>query len=241
MLFFLIALSPQVWQSPHYGSPATALFALIVTMGMRRFGRWVPGKILVRALPLATLATLLISASGRNPDAAGSRWATWGGKGAQRESIGRGLADSGGRHLVLVRYRPNHDVHDEWVYNDASIDTAPVVWAREMGPLRDGKLLRYFEGRKIWLVQPDANPPEISPYALGSAANPDSLQAGVLKLASEVCGRGPCRLTCGQWNELLMKAEGGAPPSVDTGCVVEGRRDATVSFEHWFAWLQGER
>ncbi len=39
-LFFLIALSSQVWQSPHYASPTTALFALIVTMGMRRLRIW---------------------------------------------------------------------------------------------------------------------------------------------------------------------------------------------------------
>jgi len=245
MLFFPIALSSQVWQSPHYGSPATALFALIATMGLRhlRFWEWrgwAAGKILVRALPVATVATLLIGASGRNPDAAGSRWATWGGKGVHRASIGRGLIESGGSHLVLVRYKADHDVHDEWVYNDAGIDTAPVVWAREMGPLRDGKLLRYFEGRKIWLIQPDANPPEISPYPLGSVASPDSLQAGVLKLASGVCGREPCRLTCGQWNDLSTKTTGLAAPNVDAGCIPGRDRTAAVSFEHWFAWLQGE-
>jgi hypothetical protein len=245
-LFFLIALSSQVWQSPHYGSPATALFALIVTMGLRHLqfwkwrSRW-PGKVFVRALPLATLLTLAIGATGRDPEAAGSRWATSGGEGVHRESIRKGLLESGGRHLVMVRYTQIHDVHDEWVYNDAGIDTAQVVWAREMGPLRDGELLHYFEGRKMWLVEPDVSPPHISPYPVESVVDADKLRTGVLNLATDACGREPCRLSCDQWNYLLTKMSGLAGPNVDTGCIERNDRGAAVSFDHWFAWLQGER
>ncbi|HEY6390998.1 MAG TPA: hypothetical protein VIX89_06960 [Bryobacteraceae bacterium] len=240
-LFFLMALSAQVWQSPHYGSPATALFALIFTMGMRRLRLWTPGKILVRALPLAALLTLAIDAGTRSPDAAGSRWTTAGSAGVHRAAIRKGLIEAGGHHLAVVRYQPNHDVHDEWVYNDAGIDTAPVVWAREMGPLRDGALLRYFKGRSVWLVEPDASPPRISPYPVGNVADPDSLRAGVLRLASDVCGREPCKLSCDQWNYLLTQSTIKPAPNVDTGCVAGNDRAAAVSFDRWFAWLQGER
>jgi hypothetical protein len=240
MLFFLLALSTQVWQSPHYGSPATALFALIVAMGMRRLRLWEwrvrsLGKILVRALPLAVLLTLVIDASVRNPDAAGSRWAAVGRAGVHRAAIRKGLIDAGGRHLVLVRYQPNHDVHDEWVYNDAGIDTAPVVWAREMGPLRDGELLRYFQGRSVWLVEPDVRPPWISPYPVGSVADPDALRAGVLQLASDV------KLSCDRWNSLLTQSTTMPAPNVATGCIAGNDHAAVVSFDHWFTWLQGER
>jgi hypothetical protein len=245
-LFFLLALSTQVWQSPHYGSPATALFALIVTRGMRHLRLWawrgrLPGKILIRALPLAVVLTLAIDASARNPDAAGSRWATAGSAGVHRGAIRKGLIEAGGRHLLLVRYQPNHDVHDEWVYNDAGIDTAPLVWAREMGPLRDGKLLRYFKGRSVWLVEPDVSPPRISPYPVESIADPDSLRAGALQLASDVCGREPCKLSCDQWNYLLTQSTAKPVPNVDTGCIAGNDRAAAVSFDHWFEWLQGER
>jgi hypothetical protein len=137
----------------------------------------------------------------------------------------------------MVRYKPNHDVHDEWVYNDAVIDTAQLVWAREMGPQRDGELLRYFKERKIWLVEPDASPPRISPYPLESVADADTLRAGVLKL----CGREPCRLTCDRWNNLLTEATGLAGPNVNAGCIEGNDGSAAVSFDHWFAWLQGER
>jgi hypothetical protein len=42
------------------------------------------------------------------------------------------LKEEQGRHLVIVRYGPRHSEHDEWVYNEAEIDGARVLWARDM-------------------------------------------------------------------------------------------------------------
>jgi len=49
----------------------------------------------------------------------------------QRAGILAQLERSDGRHLVIVRYPANHDVHDEWVYNRAEIDGAKVRLAAE--------------------------------------------------------------------------------------------------------------
>jgi len=38
------------------------------------------------------------------------------------------------------------------------------VWARDMGAQND-ELMSYFRTRKVWLVQPDYNPPKLTPYA----------------------------------------------------------------------------
>jgi hypothetical protein len=67
-----------------------------------------------------------------------------------------------GRHLVIVRYGPNHNRSDEWVYNEPDIDRAKVVWAREMAPDQNARLIRSFSGRCVWLAEPDRVPPGLS-------------------------------------------------------------------------------
>jgi hypothetical protein len=65
------------------------------------------------------------------------------------------LEAAGGRHLVIVRYGPEHYAHDEWVYNRASFDQAPVLWARDMGDENNRALLAAYPCRQVWLFQPD--------------------------------------------------------------------------------------
>lgn len=70
----------------------------------------------------------------------------------------------GGRHLVVVRYEPDHDPLDEWVANVAEIDRAPVVWVRETDPTSMRRFLRDLADRRAWLMEPDAHPPRLSSY-----------------------------------------------------------------------------
>jgi len=67
-------------------------------------------------------------------------------------------------HLVLVRYKPDHDPMAEWVYNGADIDGSKVVWARDMGATANEELIRYYKNRRIWLLEADDTPPSLSPY-----------------------------------------------------------------------------
>src|SRR5262249_41756563 len=73
------------------------------------------------------------------------------------------LAAAPGKQLVFVRYSPLHVFH-EWVYNDADIDAARVVWANDLGPAENEKLRRYYPDRTVWLLQPDARPLSLEPY-----------------------------------------------------------------------------
>jgi hypothetical protein len=70
------------------------------------------------------------------------------------------------RHLVIVRYAPDHNVRLEWVYNSASIDESAIVWARDRGPHENIPLIRYFRERKVWLLNADDEHPSIIPYRL---------------------------------------------------------------------------
>jgi hypothetical protein len=52
------------------------------------------------------------------------------------------------------------------VYNEADIDRAKVVWARDMGPEKNQELLAYYKDRRVWLVEPDKPPVNPMPYPL---------------------------------------------------------------------------
>jgi hypothetical protein len=65
--------------------------------------------------------------------------------------------------LVIVGYGPDHDLNQEWVYNAADIDTAKIVWARDMGDRDNQELLQYFRDRKVWRLNADQSPPRLEP------------------------------------------------------------------------------
>jgi len=48
-----------------------------------------------------------------------------------------------GKHLVFARYSKDHNVHDEWVYNDADIEGSRIVWARELDAAQNQKLIEH--------------------------------------------------------------------------------------------------
>jgi hypothetical protein len=82
----------------------------------------------------------------------------------RRITIDAQLAAIPGKRLVFVRYWPQHVFQDEWVWNEADIDGSRVVWARDLGALENQKLISYYPGRKILLLEPDARPPVLSAY-----------------------------------------------------------------------------
>jgi hypothetical protein len=64
---------------------------------------------------------------------------------------------------VIVRLGPTHLLR-EWIHNEADIDRSRVVWALDLGPEEDAKLIAYYRGRTVWLAEPDAKPPRLEPY-----------------------------------------------------------------------------
>ena len=147
---------------PHYTAPMTGLVFLLVAQGMRHLyhWRWNRKPILrplfwaISAIYVASLALLLVQ---YQPEI----WRMWS---LERARLLYNLEHDRNHHLVIVRYRPDHRGNHEWVYNKADIDGARVVWAREMDPDHNRQLLHYFKDRRIWLLDPDAEPPILQPY-----------------------------------------------------------------------------
>ena len=81
-----------------------------------------------------------------------------------RRPILKQLQQAPGNQLVFVRYAPFHPLR-EWISNAADIDRSKVVWALDLGPEEDRKLLDYYPDRTVWLAEPDARPPRLLPYS----------------------------------------------------------------------------
>jgi len=172
-LSFAGSLLP-VYFNPHYAAPVTAAIYALVLLAMQHLRRWRwrgkrTGLAMVRALPSACVALLLIRASAPAlhiplPPPFPQSWCSESIQMLGRAQILARLQGHEGHHLVIVRYKPDHDSLQEWVYNDADIDTSKVVWAREMDAAENEELIKYFKDRNVWLVEPDEKPPKLSPY-----------------------------------------------------------------------------
>jgi hypothetical protein len=154
----------QTWTLPHYFSPATGALYILLVQCLRHiwichtaYGR--TGQALVRAVPMLACAMILlrVSAAAVNVQIEPA----WPRGNLERAKILRQLQQQPGLHLVILRYSMSHDVDHEWVYNDADINHAKIVWARDMGTNDNQELLNYFRDRKVWLLDGDSPDPRL--------------------------------------------------------------------------------
>jgi hypothetical protein len=258
---FSLSLVGQVWHNAHYAAPATGLAVLMVLLGIRslRLWRWRGRRVglgLVRCLPPACAAMLVIAiVAGRAPgDALEQRSWRWPPPGnVARARVLRQLETAGGKHLVFVRYAVPHNWGSEWVYNCADIDRCPVVWARELDRGSNAELMRYFAGRRVWMVEPDVPSPKPVPYSDAPPRPMQFVQLGAPGIAVlrdpgelrrrilEQPGAGErALLTCYQWNFAFTQATGVSGPDVNAACYGSDLAQP-VGFEQWFAWLAKQR
>ena len=163
-----LGLALETWTLPHYFAPATAALYLLLVEGMRQLWHWSPagrplGRAVVRAIPVLACAMILLRVGAA---AAHLRIESpWPRGNLERAMIVRQLQHLHGQNPVIMAYGPQHNLAREWVYNDADIDAAKIVWARDMGKYDNRELLQYFRGRKVWLVQADDPVPQAIPYS----------------------------------------------------------------------------
>ena len=173
-----LGLFAVVWFNPHYAAPLVATFFCLPVQMFRHMRRWkIEGRPvgigLTRAIVLLTALSFPICAYHTLQDHRTSYGLGWGEPNWQRADVAAQLNAMDGEHLVIVRYsQTHHNVLHEWVYNAADIDRAKVVWAREIPGVDVQPLLKYFQGRKVWLLDPDAYPPLLTPYQPEAQAQP---------------------------------------------------------------------
>lgn len=162
------------WPMPHYAAPITSVSIALIVQAMRhlrcvRFESrpvgiaWVRASILMALITFSTCVVSLAVHPYRRACASSVG-------NMDRADLNEKLKQMSGLHLVLVRYSRKHFIHQEWVYNGADLDSAKVVWARELGGSQDQKLLEYYKNRAVWLVKPDENPKVLFPYSLPSTS-----------------------------------------------------------------------
>ena len=154
-----------VWSNAHYASPASCVVILLYLQSLRyarqmRGKRWRWGAVLARTSVLLLLADTATAVVRKQCDT--FYWTCEGD--VSRMVVQRKLEALLGKHLVMVRYGEDHNIHDDWVFNGADINSQRVVWAREIDEDTDAKLFDYFRGRKIWLVTPDDDNTYLAPY-----------------------------------------------------------------------------
>jgi hypothetical protein len=171
LLLFALGENFYPFFYPHYIAALTCLFVLVSVTGLQQLCR----------LPISTgreAAWMVLALCGAHflfwyglhlfDPAQILQYETWDvlnhANPERRIAVNDALANAPGQQLVIVRYLSRHIFQDEWVYNEADIDSARVVWARDLGPDQDREILRYYPGRTVWLLEPDEQPPSLTPY-----------------------------------------------------------------------------
>ena len=162
---FTLCMLFGTWVFPHYAAPVMDLFLVVTIQSIRqaRLWRW-NGKPVGLALTRGIILLCVISVGFigyRLAQKDENRWDF------QRARILQQLENMPGKHVVIVRYSPNHNPHREWIYNAADIDNAKVIWAREMSPEENLELINYFKDRTIWVVDADDPHPQLKPFSPG--------------------------------------------------------------------------
>jgi hypothetical protein len=182
-IFCALGLFAVVWFYPHYAAPFLPIFLCILIQMFRHMRRWkIEGRPVGVGLTRAVVLLVAISfpiciyhvlQDHRTAYAFGAGESNW-----RRADVVAQLNSFPGDQLVIVRYSlTRHNIHREWVYNDADIDHSHIVWAREIPGVDIQPLLKYFQGRKVWLLEPDIRALRLAPYEQPQPESP-AVQTG---------------------------------------------------------------
>ena len=141
------------WLVPHYLAPVLGAMMALHLQFLRWIRKWnLMAFVAVLALLCCLFGFRYIQRAGKDQEFAITR----------QHMIDR-LQSDGRRHIVFVRYRPDHNLQEEWVFNGPDIFSQRVIWARSMSPVEDRKLAGFASDRVAWIVDADAPQPVLEP------------------------------------------------------------------------------
>ena len=146
----------------HYYAPVAGLVMFLAVTGMRSVLQTFPPQSIVHLAMRVSFAELFLYVFAIETVNSATQETEFTNFVMQRRSTIETLMRQGTRHLVIVRYAPGRNTNAEWVYNKADIDASDIVWARDMGDEQNFELIDYYQGRKVWLLEPDAVPLRLS-------------------------------------------------------------------------------
>jgi hypothetical protein len=178
LLLFALGVNFYPIFQPHYIAAVASLFVLVSVIGLQhlsrlKIGGYPTGNEAAHVIVFLCAAHFVFWYGLHVFDTADfsiaiRRYETWDvinhRNPERRIEVNQQLAKIPGKLLVFVRYWPQHIFQDEWVYNEADIGGARIVWARDLGAAENPKLQRYYPDRTVWLLEPDARPPALSAY-----------------------------------------------------------------------------
>jgi hypothetical protein len=175
---FVAGLLPETFFYEHYAAPAAGLMFLVLVQGLRHVSLWQfwrkgPGRLLPSVLSLAVVATIAVYGIFLAPQAIHDP----GYIKIDRPRVSAHVCRMPGKHLILMRFGPGFSIHEgDWIYNEPDLDSARVIWARDMGDLLNKRLLEHFSDRQVWYVYKDRGPARI--YRAGTVREPALTSAG---------------------------------------------------------------
>ena len=162
VVFFVVCELFCTWVFTHYAAPAAGLFFVMVLLSMRAVHTWrVGARRIGRNLTRGLAILFVISFFHVGAKMAADRQGQWY---YRRQALLDELRAKPGKSLVIVEYGPDHNPNREWVYNEADIPDAKVIFARDVGPAKNRELLDYYRDRKAWVVHADAPENQLEPY-----------------------------------------------------------------------------
>jgi hypothetical protein len=173
--FILDKATYHAW-FPAQNAPATVLIVLVVVECWRHMLAFRPvrvpwprrtlGLAISRQLIAACVLAIVLGGLGRAVEPVLPRqlqhlppiWESLYPARRLRDDVTARLEKIPGKHLVFVKYGPNHCFCEEWVFNGADLQSQKIVYARPYTPATDRGLAQYLEDHDVWLIEPDERP-----------------------------------------------------------------------------------